>query len=158
MARGLTFTLCCSLWVVPLMPGCWPLSSHLISFHPGLGPPAHLTSGLLRAVTTPSASPPHTASPGLSSKTLPGTGEEGVHVCGFTMVPFLEQVPFLIQEVSAPCPSVSLRLGPACLRKLQLVWEIGRQADRPTEGGKERKAPRKKDMKIPCVRKTVKSR
>lgn len=53
----LTFTLCCFLRVVPLMPGCWPLSSHIISSHPGLGPPAHFTSGLLRAVPTPQPQP-----------------------------------------------------------------------------------------------------
>lgn len=71
MARGLTFTFCYSLRVVPLMPGhshpTWP----------------HLTQDWDPQLTSPQVfsglSPSPTASPGLSSKDLADTGEEGIH-------------------------------------------------------------------------------
>lgn len=73
----------------------------------------------------------------------------------FIVISFLEQVLFLIQGkiqmgVSAAAPSAPLRPGPASGRGLQLVWELD-------QCGKKRKAVRKRDTKIPCIREIVRA-
>lgn len=108
--------------VVPLMPGCWPLSSILFLHHPGLGPPAHfhqVFSGL-----SPPLSP--SAQHSFPRPFFPKPYLAQVRRCSCTVsLWFLAWNKFfLIQEVSATGPSSSLGRAKH-VEKLQLVW--GRQ-------------------------------